>query len=184
MDPGTPVERYLAHLDTLSGGLEPKFWPVGEAPGRVTALGYHDVPEDGMLLGLTYGLSLGRWPEWTQGRPELSICVRSSDPAWALAIAHLAAVLPERGCRFCYGDIISFGEPITDEGAMDGFVVFAPIALGAEDARIQVDEGLPVVITGMYPTHASERAFIAEHGLEAFWKLDWDPYDVARPPVV
>ena len=63
MDPGTPVERYLAHLDTLSGGLEPQFWPMGEAPWRITALGYHDVPEDGMLLGLTYGLSLGRWPE-------------------------------------------------------------------------------------------------------------------------
>ena len=42
-----------------------------------------------------------------------------------------------------------------------------------------MDPGTPV-----YPTHASERAFIAQYGLEAFWKLDWDPYDVARPPVV
>jgi hypothetical protein len=183
VDTGTPVERYLAHLDSLSGGLEPQFWPVGEGPGRVTAIGYRDVPEPGMLLGLTYGLSRGRWPEWTHGRPELSICVRSADPTWALAIAHLAATLPAQGCRFGYGDTIDFGEPVTGEGAMDGFVVFAPIAVPAQDASVQVDDGPPVVITGVYPTHASERAFIAERGLEAFWQLDWDPYDVTRGAV-
>ena len=55
------VERYLRHLDVLSGGVEPQFWPVEATwPGHhgVTAIGYLDMPEDGFVLGLTYGLSL------------------------------------------------------------------------------------------------------------------------------
>ena len=54
------VERYLAHLDDLSGGAEPKFWPVASTrPGmkNVSAIGYSDLPAPGVLLGLTYGLS-------------------------------------------------------------------------------------------------------------------------------
>ena len=48
IDGGTSrVERYLAHLDDLSGGAEPKFSPVASTtrPGRknVTAIGYSDL---------------------------------------------------------------------------------------------------------------------------------------------
>ena len=182
----TRVERYLAHLDALSGGVEPMFWPVeSTSPGhqQLTAIGYHDLPEPGLLLGLTYGLSLARQPEWTQGRPELSILVRSDDPAWVLSIAYLAERLRHE-CPFGYGDTVNFGEPIAAGSALDGFVVFAPLALDQDDARIDVGEDLPVNVVGMYPTHASEREFIKEHGLEAFWQLDWDAYDVTRPPAV
>lgn len=80
------------------------------------------------------------------GRPELSVSVRSDDPAWVLAIAYLAEQLRHE-CPFSYGDTINFGEP-------------------------------------MYPTHAIEREYIAPNGLEAFWELERDPYDVARPPAV
>ncbi len=75
----TRVERYLAHLDALSGGVEPDFWPVTSTfPGHhgITAIGYHDLPEKGLILGLTYGLSLSNQEAWRTGRPELSICVR------------------------------------------------------------------------------------------------------------
>lgn len=66
---------------------------------------------------------------------------------------------------------------------MDGFVVFAPIALDLADAHVDVGDELPIHIVGMYPTYASERQLIAKHGLEAFWQKQWDPYDVTRPPV-
>jgi len=181
----TRVERYLAHLDALSGGVEPNFWPVeSTVPGehRITAIGYHDLPEKGLLLGITYGLSLSRQQVWRFGRPELSICVRSQDPAWALAIACVAERL-RHDCPFSYGNTINFGEPISSESAMDGFVVFASIALDPVDARVDVGDDLPINIAGMYPTYASERRLIAEEGLDAFWMKDWDPYDVARPPV-
>ena len=83
MTAGTRVERYLTHLDVLSGGVEPQFWPVDSThPGHqgLTAIGYRDIPEKGLLTGITYGLSLTRQDEWRLGRPELSICVRSQDP--------------------------------------------------------------------------------------------------------
>ncbi len=186
MSESTPAERFLAHLDHLSGGVEPTLWPVpSDEPGRpgVTAIGYRDLPERGLLLGFTYGLSLGRQEVWQRGRPELSICVRSDDVSWVLAVAHLAERLRD-DCPFSYGNAFGFGEPISDESTMDGFVVFAPLVLEAADARIDVGADLPVNVVGVYPTYASERALVAERGLEAFWQLDWDPYDVTRPPAV
>jgi hypothetical protein len=181
----TRVERYLDHLDALGGGAEPEFWPVeSTSPGHqgVTAIGYRDLPEQGLLLGFTYGLSLARQDEWVLARPELSICVRSDDPTWVLAVAYLAEQM-RHDCPFGYGNTINFGEPVTAGTQLDGFVVFAPIALDRADATVEVGDDLPIAVVGMYPTHQSERRFIAEQGLEAFWTLDWDPYDVTRPPV-
>lgn len=181
----TRVERYLAHLDSLSGGVEPESWPVeSTSPGHngITAIGYRDLPDQGFFLGMTYGLSLSHQEAWRAGRPELSICVKSQDPVWVLAIAYLAERL-RHDCPFSYGNTINFGEAISSDSPMDGFVVFAPIALDPVDAHVDVGDGLPIHIVGMYPTYASERQLIAEHGLEAFWQKEWDPYDVTRPPV-
>ena len=107
--------------------------------------------------------------------------MKSDDAAWVLAIAHLAERL-RHDCPFSYGDTIDFGEPIAKDSQMDGFAVFAPIALDVADAHVEVGDDLPIHIVGMYPTHGSERQFILVHGLDAFLQLDWDPYDVARPP--
>lgn len=180
------VEHYLAHLDEMSGGLEPRFWPVGSADsgrGRVTAIGYHDQPEPDLLIGFTYGLSLARHESWRFGRPELSISVRSDDPAWIIAIAAVADGLRD-SCPLHYNNTINFGEPITEESSPDGFVVFAHLSLDPQHAKIDVGDDLPINIVGMYPTYAVERDFINHQGLQAFWELDWDPYDVHRPPAV
>ena len=183
----TRVERYLAHLDRVSGGLEPRFTRVASTkPGLhgVTVISYEGVPEAGMLTAITYGLSLAEHPEWTHGKPELAISVRSPDLEWGHAVGHLAEVL--RGsCPFAYGDTMNFGERVEAGSALDAFVVFAPAVLGRDDyLGIDVGDALPVAIQGMYPIHQSERAYIHEHGLEAFWHRDWDPYDVRRPPAV
>ncbi|ACU70054.1 hypothetical protein Caci_1128 [Catenulispora acidiphila DSM 44928] len=56
------VERYLAHLDRLSGYVEPTFQPFpSTSPGldQVTVMTYLDHPASGYLVG-----------------PELSITVR------------------------------------------------------------------------------------------------------------
>ena len=109
--------------------------------------------------------------------------MRSDDHVWALAIAHLAEQL-RHDCPFGYGDTINFGEPVARGSSLDGFVVFAPIMLDQDDATVDVGDDLPIHVVGMYPTYASEREFIGEHGLEAFWRLGWDPYDVSRAPAV
>jgi len=180
------VDRYMAHLDELTGGVEPQFIPIESTRPdlkRVFALAYADLPEPGLLTAFTYGLSLADHPDWRLGRPELCLSVRSDDLAWAVATGHLADGL--RGeCPFSYGNTIAFGEPISDESKMTDFVVFAPIGLDREDAvGIDVGAELPLNIMGLYPIHQSERVYIDEHGLEPFWQLDWDPYDVTRGPV-
>jgi hypothetical protein len=185
------VERFLAHLDEISGGLEPRFFPIDVGqPGtpRVTVISYEDVPEPGFLTAITYGLSLADHDEWRLGRPELCISVRSRDPAWGLAVGTLASSLRGR-CPFRYGDTIGFGQPVTAESAMTSFVVFAPAILDRE-AYANIDVSDPgrehrdlINIAGMYPIHECERAYIGDKGLEAFWKLDWDPNDVSRPSV-
>lgn len=92
--------------------------------------------------------------------------------------------VPVGASPFSYGNRSNFGEPIADDTRLDGFVVFAPLVVGPDDSRVDVGNDLPIIIVGMYPTYESERRFINEKGLEAFWRLDWDPYDVSRPAVV
>lgn len=187
----TRVERYLAHLDRLSGGVEPLFLPVpqpDDQPHRIVTIVYRDLPEPSMLTSLTYGLSLASHPEWTLGRPELCLSVRSDDLRWAHAVGHLAATLVH-DCPFSYGDTIDVGEPVAGDTRMTAFVVFAPAVLDRADyldvlaAPRGADPEDVVNIAGLYPIHDSERRFIHAHGLEAFWQLDWDPFDPGRPPV-
>jgi Suppressor of fused protein (SUFU) len=191
------AERYLDHLDSLAGDLEPDFYQLDSTKDGLkgmTAVVYRGLPEPGHLIGLTYGLSLAEHPDWQQTKPELCICVQSDDVAWALAVAHLAEGL--RGdCPFDYGSTIDFGQPISDESEMSSFVIFAPVVLERDDyLNIRVGGRAEnnghahpddiVDIAGCYPIHDVELAYIQEHGLEAFWELDWDPYDVKRPPAV
>ena len=182
---GSRVERYLAHLHRVSGGIEPRLIKVASTkpslPG-VTVIAYDGVPVPGMLTAITYGLSLAEHPMWRHEKPELAISVRSLDPAWGLVAGHLAETL--RGeCPFAYGDTIGLPQPVAPDSPLDAFVVFAPAVLDRSDyLGIDVGDGVPVNIQGVYPIHAGERDFIHEHGLEEFWNLDWDPYDVARPP--
>lgn len=183
----TRVERYLAHLDQLTGGIEPTFTSVESTHDglpRLTVLTYEDIPERGMLTALTYGLSLADHADWRLGKPELCLSVASQDKSWALAMGFLAESL--RGeAPFCYGNTFGFGEQIAPESAMDAFVVFAPAVLERDDfTGIEVGDRLPINIAGLYPIHAAERLYIGEHGLEAFWAVDWDVYDVGRPPAL
>jgi hypothetical protein len=68
---------------------------------------------------------------------------------------------------------------------MTSFAIFAPAVLDRSDyTGIDVGEALSVNICGLYPIHEAERRYIHSLGLEAFWKLDWDPYDVRRRSVV
>lgn len=181
----TPVERYLAHLDEISGGLEAQFHrpePTESDLPSVTSVIYRDVPEPGHITGMTYGLSLVEHPDWELSKPELCISVASTDIAWPLAAGYMAETL--RGeCPFNYGNVIEFGE-ISPESEMTAFVVFAPLIMEPEDYA-DIDVGATKIsIAGVYPIHASEGAYIEENGIEEFWQLEWDPYDVSRPPAV
>jgi hypothetical protein len=183
----SPFDRYLAHLDRISAGVEPRFFPIDSTNRtlkQVIVLTYNDLPEAGYLTGITYGLSLADHPDWQTGRPELTITVRSNDIGWAVAVGSLAAEL--RGqCPFSYGNTLNFRQRISPDSEMTAFVVFAPAVLERSDySNIDVGRDLVINIAGCYPIHDVERRFVHENGLMAFWELDWDLYDVKRTPVV
>jgi Suppressor of fused protein (SUFU) len=176
--------RFLDHLNRFSGGIEPVMYRVDsthEGQGPITSIVYNDLPEPGCLTAITYGLSLSTHRDWLLGKPELIISVRSTDIAWALAVAIFAEEL--RGaCPFSYGGTLDHGERIAAESEMSAFVTFAPGALDPPDAEIDLVD-CKVFLTGCYPIHESERQFIQKRGLEEFWKLEWDVMDVRRRPV-
>ncbi|MFC4150100.1 suppressor of fused domain protein [Micromonospora mangrovi] len=184
------VENYLAHLDRLSGGVEPRFLPVAstrEGMKGVTVIAYRHLPAD-LTTALTYGVSLAEHPDWTTAGPELCVSVRSGDDRWAWAVGHLGESLRGR-CPFRYGNTIDFGERIAPESDMTAFVVGPPSVIETADRRVDVGgpghEGHDIVqLVGMYPIHAAERHYILDHGVEPFWDLDWNPYDVTRHPAV
>jgi hypothetical protein len=184
MPTDTRAGRYLDHLKQFSGGIEPTVHRIDSThPGQppISSIVYMDLPEPGSLTACTYGLSLSNHPDWLMGKPELIISVHSADIAWALVIAIFAEEL--RGvCPFTYGGVLNHGAPVSTESEMSAFVCFAPGALEPEDNEIDLGD-CKVFLTGCYPIHESERQFVLKHGLEEFWKLEWDVMDIRRPPV-
>ncbi len=179
----TPVEKFMAHLDRIFQ-TEPEYYKEeSEIDGiaGVTSIVYKDIPEKGMITGITYGLSLVNHPEWKFGRPELIITVDSKDASWAQVAGYLANSL--RGdCPFSYSNTINFREKISDESEMDAFLVFAPSILDKKDfANIDIGLNYKINIAGLYPIYASEMEYIEKNGLEKFWKHpNFDMYNVNR----
>ncbi|MFI1770496.1 suppressor of fused domain protein [Thalassobellus citreus] len=179
----TPVKKFMAHLDRIFQ-TEPEYYKEqSEKDGiaGVTSIVYKNVPEKGMITGITYGLSLRNHPDWKFGRPELIITVDSKDASWAQVAGYLANSL--RGnCPFSYSNTINFKEKISNESEMDAFLVFAPSILDKKDfANIDIGLGYKINIAGLYPIYASEMEYIEKNGLEKFWKhSDFDMYNVNR----
>ena len=184
---GTPGQRYLEHLDRLSGGIEPRLFRLDSLRPDlkgVAAIIYDDIPAPGWLTAMTYGLSLAHHPDWEYYKPELCISVSAADDRWALAMAEVAEQLRGQSV-FLPGETIDFGGPITDDTALSAFVVFESAVLEPADCiGLDIGADLPVSIVGLYPIHETERQFIDTFGLEAFWDRDFDPADVRRPPAV
>jgi suppressor of fused protein SUFU len=181
------AEAFLTHLDGVSGGSEPSLLRVESSrpdAGPVYVISFDDVPEPGMLTGITYGVSMVDHPLWQASRPELCLTVKSTDEAWMWALGGIAEKL--RGeCPFALGSTVDVGAPICGDTDMTSLVVFAPLVLDREDyVDIEVGDDDRITIVGVYPIHASERRFIVDHGFEEFWRLGWDAFDVTRAAVV
>lgn len=179
---------YESYLRDLTGALPERVRARGgdgpgaaDEPGGVAALRFRDLPEPGIQTVFTSGLARARQAVWTRGRPELVLSVRSADPGWASAVATLAQSMRDV-CPFRVGDVIGSRAPLARDTTMTSWLCFAPAVVPAEARRIEVGDDLPINLQGLYPIHASEVDLIAAHGLGPFWDMEWDPYDVGRPP--
>jgi hypothetical protein len=183
-------DRYCELLDSLTGGtpviseVEPRV--IGDGPVR--AVSYIGTPEPGYVTGFTYGLSLSSHPDWGPRGRELSITVRSDNADWSRVPAQVVAAL--RGiCPFNSSQVLGYMEPYVEGSAMNSIVLAEPavecgpglldLSCGEVDAKSRD----LVEIIGAYPIHSSEREFVYSHGFDAFWSLEWDRFNPARPPV-
>lgn len=143
---------------------------------------YNNIPEEGMITGVTYGLSLYPFPAWGGARPEMIVAVRSLDRGWPCAAGVFATDF--RGEKsFQYGDVFTTDCPLAADTKMDGFLVFAQSILPEEYASVQL-EGYRVHFSQFYPIYREELAVYEKIGLEAFWKhKGFDMYDVKRRPI-
>jgi hypothetical protein len=179
----TTAEAYLERLDALTGqnGKTARYrtLPSTSHLPPVACIEYADCPEPGLTATFTYGLSLAEHPDWRLVRPELCLCLRSTDEAWGAAAARVGE--RHRGLRsFAFGSTFALEKPISNESKMSAFLTFAPAILDASAATVRLP-GVTIQIVGIYPIYSGEIRLLDEIGLEAFWAIDFDPYDPRRP---
>jgi hypothetical protein len=157
------------------GGPEPDGGPP------VCVFVFRNKPE-GMITGITYGLSLYPHPAWKFARPEMIVSVKSDDLGWPCAASTFASMF--RGEKlFQYGDIYTTDIPLAADTKMDGFLVFAQSILDKEVQEVQLSD-YKVIFSQFYPIYRQEIPIYERIGLEAFWKhKDFDRYAVDRKPI-
>jgi hypothetical protein len=178
----TDKEIFLAHLDSITGNLEPDIRLVQSEDAKlpdVAVLTYENWPKPGFITAFTYGLSLANHPDWKRGRCELMISMESLVHAWPFAIGSLVSRLRGR-CPFSYGNTIKYGRSISEESEMDAFLVFAPPHLDQEQKAVRMNK-YDCFIAGVYPLYSSELDLYEQIQLEAFWHHPgWDPLNPQR----
>jgi hypothetical protein len=176
-------EVFLEHIENVFGPaavIRKHDCPHGGLP--VSVFVYRDIPEEGMITGVTYGLSCCPYPDWKLSRPEIIISMESDDEMWPFAAAYFCAEF--RGEKpFSYGDVFTTESPLAKDTKMDGVLVFAQSVVGEEVQTVQLND-YKVHFSQFYPIYRSELEVYRKIGLERFWKHDgFAMYDPKRPPI-
>jgi hypothetical protein len=157
----TPADKLLDHFDRIAGS-EPRFVPISDkgAPTDTFVAIYRGYPEPEALTGFTVGLSHYHPPGGAH--KELTISMRDTDDAWALACGFIAFQLRER-CPFACGDTINFREQIAQSSSMSAFVILHPLHIPPPDTV--VDLGIrQVELAQLVPLYEEERHWLNAGG--------------------
>lgn len=179
----TDAETFLAYLQSVFGDEDAIHKAAASDGGPpVAVFVYNDIPEPGMITGVTYGLSHCNLPAWKLSRPEMIVSVDSPSIDWPLAAATFVASF--RGQKvFQYGDVFTTDVPIASDTSMSGFLVFAQSILNDDVVSVQLAK-YKVHFSQFYPIYQEEVDVYRRIGLEAFWKhKDFDMYDIHRKPI-
>jgi hypothetical protein len=177
------AELFIEHLRSVFGeeaAIHKADVPDGGPP--VSVFVYKNIPEKGMITGVTYGLSLHPLPAWKFSRPEMLVAVQSLDLGWPCSAATFVALF--RGKKlFQYGDVFTTDGPLAEDSKMDGFLVFAQSILSDKYVAVKLND-YKIHFSQFYPIYKEELAVYENIGLEAFWKhKGFDMYDVTRKPI-
>ncbi|MCL2636860.1 MAG: suppressor of fused domain protein [Oscillospiraceae bacterium] len=149
----------------------------------ISVMFWRDIPEEGILTSVTYGLSEANHPDWKYSKPEIILSLETDDESWGIGTAIFASDFQGEK-SFTYGSIFTTDTPISNESEMTGFFVFAPSFLEQADATIHLPD-YKVHLSGMYPIYKEEVDVYNEIGLEKFWKHpNFDLYNVNRKRVI
>lgn len=149
----------------------------------VATFNYENVPEEGYLTAVTYGVSEYDNPAWETSRPELMLTVASTDANWGRVLAFIGANMIDE-CDFGYGEIIHFRNQIAEGSDMTSFFIFAPSILDPEDASDIKVQDRTLNFVAFYPIYEEEAYVIEEIGLQNFMEHpDYDMYSVTRPQI-
>ena len=134
------AELFIEHLQDVFGN-EDSIHKAEAADGGppIAVFVYKNLPEDGMITGVTFGLSLCPLPAWKHSRPEMIVSVQSQDVGWPCAAGTFAAMF--RGEKaFKFGDIFVTDCPLADDTRMDGFLIFAQSILPEVSVSAQLKD--------------------------------------------
>lgn len=180
----TNAEIYLNYLELMFGEADViRRMEAQDGGPAVHVFFYRDLPAQGILTAITYGLSEGGHADRHNGdKCELMVSLTTADESWGLAAAFFAGQF--RGEKaFNYGSLFTLDEPISVESAMSGFFVFAPSILEQHQTTLIMPE-YKIFLKGMYPIYPQEIEIYHSIGLEAFWhNANFDMYNVNRPQV-
>lgn len=179
----TDAEIFVAHLQSVFG--EEDAIHQGEALDGgppIAVFVYHDIPAQGMITGVTYGLSLCDYPAWNFSRPEMIVSVNSDKIDWPCAAATFVGSF--RGQKpFKYGDVFATDVPLASDTTMSGFLVFAQSILDEDVVSVQLSK-YKIHFSQLYPIYKEEISTYNRLGLEEFWHhSDFDMYDISRKPI-
>jgi hypothetical protein len=176
-------EIFLRHIEGIFGTTEiVKYHDCPRGGKPVYVFVYRNIPDKGMLTGVTYGLSRYPHPDWRMSRPEMLISIESEDDMWAWTAAYFCAEF--RGeKRFCWGDVFTTEGPLASDTQMDGVLVFAQSILDKKDESLELAD-YKIHLSQFYPIYRSELEVYEKVGLERFWKHEgFGMYDPKRPPI-
>ena len=176
----TSIEAYLKYLDDLAckTGEYSLITAADEMP-PVWIIKYKNLIEPCSLTTFTYGLSSVDHKEWTYGRPELILHVKSENIDWPITLGNVVRLF--RGtCAFSYGEIIRFERRLTYDTEMSAFFVFAPSVVEQKDAAIMLPDR-SINLVQLYPIYEDEIPLITNLGpTKVFMNPDTDFSDVKR----
>lgn len=173
-----PADNLLEHFDRLAGS-EPKFTRVSDdgAEPRFHVATYFGFPDETTLTGFTVGLSHFHPPDGSH--KELTISMRDTNDAWALACGFIAFQLRER-CPFNFGETINFKDQIAPSSRMSAFVAVHPQHI-SEDERF-VDIGIRnIELMQLIPLYEQERSWIFAGGDVELFLNEYGPSEIMNP---
>jgi hypothetical protein len=176
-------EIFIDHLRAIFGeesAIHKADAEDGRAP--ISVFIYKNIPDVGMITGITFGLSIYPYPDWKFARPEIIVAVKSLDIGWPCAAATFAATYRGKK-RFSYGDVFTTDHPMVSDSKMEGFLLFAQGIVDESKQSVQMND-YKIHFSQFYPIYRSELDLYSKIGLKGFWHHPgFDIYDVKRKPI-